>query len=365
MNFFTKCVVVLSLIIPIVSIASFSDAQNLTPAKIIKGWSTSPHADTSSEAFIHWNKDGEIPGSCAVCHSTKGATDYMAGPMSTPGIIDHPVPVGGGVECAACHNPDAEALKIVPFPSGASLDKFGRSATCAVCHQGRASKKSVDQAIIRFDEDAIQRDLSFINIHYAASAASLMGTLAQSGYEYENREYKGQFNHVPNLSVCADCHNPHTLEVAQTSCAACHQDIVSFKDIRTSPTDFDGDGDTKEGIADPISSMKEQLGAAIHKYAAEIANAPIVYSPTSYPYFFNGSADSEFITAEKETFPNRYQSWTPRLLKAAYNYQYVTKDKGIYAHNPHYALQLLYDSLENLSEVVEIDISSFTRPRAL
>lgn len=364
MNYFTKYGLALSLIISVISFTSFSNGQDLTPAQITGAWSISPHANKKSEAFTHWDEDGEIPGSCAVCHSTTGANDYMAGPMSTPGAIDHPVPIGEGVECAACHNPNVGALIAVPFPSGASLDKFGNSATCAVCHQGRASKKTVDQAISGLEEDTVQRDLSFINIHYAASAASLMGTLAKSGYEYENKDYKGQFNHVPKLNLCTDCHNPHTLAVTQTSCTACHQDIASFKDIRTSSIDFDGDGDTKEGIADPISSLKEQLGAAIQKYSAEISNAPIAYSRTSYPYFFNGSDDSEFITAGNKTFPNRYQSWTPRLLKAAYNYQYVTKDKGIYAHNPHYAIQLLYDSLENLSEKVEIDISSFTRPRA-
>ena len=41
--------------------------------------------------------------------------------------------------------------------------------------------------------------------------------------------------------------------------------------------------------------------------------------------------------------PNRYRSWTPRLLKAAYNYQVVSKDPGAYTHNPTYALQLLHD----------------------
>jgi hypothetical protein len=364
MNFFTKCGLALSLLILCIVVTSFSTAQELTPAQITGEWSISPHANKQSEAFTHWNDDGEIPGSCAVCHSTTGASDYMAGPMSTPGIIDHPVPTGESVECAACHNPNIGALISVPFPSGVTLDKFGNSATCAVCHQGRASRKSVDQAVSGFEEDTIQRDISFINIHYAASAASLMGTLAKSGYEYDGKDYKGQFNHVPNLSLCTDCHNPHSLAVTQTSCTACHQDITSFKDIRTSQIDFDGDGNTKEGIADPISSLKQQLGVAIQRYAAEITNAPIVYSPSSYPYFFNGSGDGAFVTAEKETFPNRYQSWTPRLLKAAYNYQYVTKDKGIYAHNPHYAIQLLFDSLENLSEVVEVDISSFTRPSA-
>lgn len=59
---------------------------------------------------------------------------------------------------------------------------------------------------------------------------------------------------------------------------------------------------------------------------------------------------------------NRYQSWTPRLLKAAYNYQFVAKDTGAYSHNPHYAIQLLQDSMTDLGKVVGIDVSGLIRP---
>ncbi|MCP5116157.1 MAG: polyheme membrane-associated cytochrome C, partial [bacterium] len=57
-------------------------------------------------------------------------------------------------------------------------------------------------------------------------------------------------------------------------------------------------------------------------------------------------------------FPNRYATWTPRLLQAAYNYQYATKDPGGYAHNGAYVLQLLYDSLADIGG----DTSAMTRP---
>ena len=47
---------------------------------------------------------------------------------------------------------------------------------------------------------------------------------------------------------------------------------------------------------------------------------------------------------------NRYATWTPRLLKAAYNYQYSTKDPGAFTHNGRYILQTLYDSLEDIGQ---------------
>ena len=63
--------------------------------------------------------------------------------------------------------------------------------------------------------------------------------------------------------------------------------------------------------------------------------------------FGSGVAD-----ADETKFPNRYMAWTPRLLKAAYNYQFIIKDPGAYAHNSTYAIELLYDSLSDLGAKV-------------
>jgi len=70
----------------------------------------------------------------------------------------------------------------------------------------------------------------------------------------------------------------------------------------------------------------------------------------SYPYFFADSDGSGAIEEGEAKYPNRYQSWTPRLLRAAYNYQFVAKDPGAYTHNPFYAMQLLHDSIADLAE---------------
>ena len=58
-----------------------------------------------------------------------------------------------------------------------------------------------------------------------------------------------------------------------------------------------------------------------------------------------------------------YTEWTPRLLRAAYNYQYAQKDPGLFAHNPDYAAQFLYDSLEDLAAGgVKVDMTGMVRP---
>jgi hypothetical protein len=329
---------------------------------IVDAWLESGHADRASEAFTHWHEESEIPGTCAVCHSSPGAVEYLRSEMATPGIIDHAIPTGTSVDCVVCHTSAASTLAAVPFPSGATVDTFADSAVCAVCHQGRASTQTVQTAVAGLEDDVISGDLSFINVHYAPSAATIMGTEVKGGYEYDGKVYKGQFTHVPDQNGCVDCHRPHSLEVQLDNCTACHQGVTQFSDIRTSRTDFDGDGDTAAGIAVPINALHQRLGAAIQSYGAQVAGTPIIYGAGSYPYFFIDSNGDGAASDDEAIFPNRYQSWTPRLVKAAYNYQVVAKDTAIYTHNPHYALQLLYDSLESLSEQVEVDMQGLTRP---
>jgi len=132
--------------------------------------------------------------------------------------------------------------------------------------------------------------------------------------------------------------------------------------IRVGKTDYDGNGDAKEGIAQEIDHLRAKLLAAIQNYGKTIAGKPVVYEAEVYPYFFvdlngNGAPDKD-----EAKFPNRYKAWTPRLMKAAYNYQFVTKDPGAFAHNPTYAIELLQDSLADLDTELKVDFGKVTRP---
>ena len=88
----------------------------------------------------------------------------------------------------------------------------------------------------------------------------------------------------------------------------------------------------------------------------------IVYDSHENPYFFVDTNGNGIADKNETQMSNRYNAWTPRLLKAAYNYQFVSKDPGAYAHNPTYTLQLLYDLLNDLSTRVPVDLSRANRP---
>ena len=338
-------------------------------------WAASGHADAASESFTHWNEADprEVPVACAKCHSTPGFLDFLGVDGSEAWKVDKAAPVGTVIFCEACHNPVAARLTSVVFPSGAEVKGLGDEARCMQCHQGRASTVAVDDAIAKAGvaDDAVSADLAFINIHYYAAAATQFGTLAKGGYQYAGKSYDARFAHVEGFQTCADCHDPHSLQVKVEACTMCHEGVASvedFKKVRTegSTKDYDGDGDVKEGIYYEIQGLQEMLLQAIQAYAKEVSKTAIAYNPAAYPYFFvdangNGQADPD-----ESNFNNRYNAWTPRLLRAAYNYQTSLKDPGAFVHGGKYIIQLLYDSIEDLNAALSqpVDLSKAHRTDA-
>ncbi|RST86517.1 polyheme membrane-associated cytochrome C [Aquibium carbonis] len=288
--------------------------------------------------------------------------DFLGADGSAPGVVDAPAAINAPIGCASCHTQAAHALDSVTFPSGVTVDGLGASATCNVCHQGRASTDTVAAATEALEEDTVSPTLGFINVHYGVAAAVSQGSQVRGGYQYPGRSYAGRFFHVPSASTCIDCHEPHATTVELEPCLVCHRGVEDIRAIRMRHADFDGDGNAAGGIHSEIMGLHAQLLDAIKLYATDVAEAPIGYAKGTFPYFFaDTDADGE-IGPDEAVFPNRYQSWTPRLLKAAYNYQVAAKDPGAYVHNPSYMLQLLHDSLESLSERVEIDMAALKRP---
>jgi hypothetical protein len=329
-------------------------------------WASSPHADRTAEAFNHWNEEGAVEVDCARCHSTPGFVDFVGADGTAAGVVDHPAPTGTVITCTACHNSKTLVLSSVTFPSGLQVGNLGAEAICMTCHQGREAGSDVAAATAGQGDDEVNPELSFINVHYRAAGATLYGTEAQGAFEYPGQDYAGKFEHKEPYNSCIGCHDTHSLEVKVADCSACHKEVnggaASLQLIRMSSTDFDGSGDADEGIAQEVQNQAGKLLAAIQAYGSDVAGTPIAYDSHAYPYFFvdtngNGEADGD-----EARYPNKYNAWTPRLLKAAYNYQFVLKDPGAFAHNPTYTLQILYDSLSDLGNQVTVDLEGATRP---
>lgn len=318
------------------------------------------HFAGSEEAFRHWDEDGGVvPGSCAKCHSAAGLPQFVAEGVNTS------QPAANGLECATCHNNVQEftiyEIESVRFPSGATVSFEDTSNNlCISCHQGRESTVSVNRLIGDLEPDVVSENLRFLNIHYYTAGATLFGTEVQGAYEFDGQEYNGRLEHVPGFDSCTECHSIHALEVEVQECGDCHEGVETAEDlrnIRVSEIDYDGDGDATEGIFGEVDTMRTVLLAAIQEYAANVAGAPIVYSAARYPYWFADADGNGEVNGDEGSFA----SWTPNLLRAAYNYQDSLKDPGAYAHNGNYFMQILYDSIN----AVGGDTSGMTRPEVI
>lgn len=342
-----------------------------------QAWAGSPHADAAAEAFRHWDEESpqEVSVNCARCHTPTGYMDYLGADGSASGVVDAAQPVSNGITCIACHNDVANALSEVTFPSGAVVSDLGPSSRCMVCHQGRASGKTIDKAIatnvLTDTLDTVSAELSFTNIHYFAAAATLYGSVASGGYQYAGNQYDGKFLHAGGLDSCINCHNQHTLEIRIETCKECHTNVSSQEDLKNirmngSLEDYNGNGDVTEGISAEISGLQGMLLQAIQAYGKEVAGTSIGYTPDSNPYFFNDTNDNGTIDPEEANSDNRYASWTGRLVKAAFNYQLSVKDPGAFAHNAKYVIELLYDSIADLNTKISapVDLSKAHRTDA-
>ena len=333
----------------------------------LAAWAASGHADSTAEAFNHWNEDDPavVPVECGQCHTSAGYLDYLGADGSPAGVVDAEIPAHAGtIECVTCHNETAQNLTSVTFPSGVIVSGLGDEARCIVCHNGRASKLTIDEKVAGLDPDTVSADLGFVNIHYFAAAATQYGGETHGGYEYADQTYDAKHEHVEGMDTCVACHDTHSLEVKLDQCAMCHQDVQAVEDLRnvrepSSAFDYDGDGDVTEGMYYEVEGLQTALMSAMQSYAAEVAGAPLVYAADSYPYFF-ADANSNGAIDEGET---KYVSWTPRLVEAAYNYQLSLKDSGAYAHGNKYIIELLYDSIADLNTqlATPIDMSAMHR----
>ena len=319
------------------------------------------HFAGNTEPFRHWDFDDEgnpvyeVEAGCVKCHSAAGLPQFLEYGANLP------VEASNGFACSTCHNeaswPDRYAVASVTFPSGATVSFGGQDADgnfvaddsnlCIECHQGRSSTPTLNKALGSKELDTPDAKIRFNNIHYFAAGATIFGGDVQGAYMYEGKEYVGQNMHADEagkMNKCQDCHDVHALEAKVESCETCH-DTTDPTAVRESDVDYDGDGDVTEGIKGEIDTLTEALFVEIQKYAETKAGAAISYDAHVYPYF--SGADGK-----------AYAAWTPRLLKAAFNYQYVQKDPGAFTHNPKFVMQFLYDSIEDLGG----DVSTFTRP---
>ena len=341
-------------------------------AVISDKWVGSAHAQYDSEAFAHWNESdpAEVPPACADCHSTSGFRDYIGADGTAAGTVENAGRIEDPINCTACHGATAAALDSVTMPSGITLANTGSSSVCMHCHGARTSQATVDQGIpAGADLDTVLEKGAAVNPHYAIAAATQQGSAANGGYEYEGKTYVGAFEHAESVNSCTECHDPHSTHLVEVSradanlCVECHSEATSFENFRSisrSKVDYDGNG-TAEPIYNEIQGMYAILTQAIEGYSKAVTGNALALG-TVYPYTYIDK-NGDFVIDESEAVSdNGFTTFTPRLQKAIYNQMFVLHDSANYVHNGKYVLQLMYDSIEDLSAKSGITTQGMTRP---
>ncbi len=201
------------------------------------------------------------------------------------------------------------------------------------------------------------------------------------------RSYTGKNFHGVSQDSCVSCHDPHTLAVtvSTTTCGRCHftdngvTPVANLTDLENSRQfgfdgDIDGDGNLTEGLKAEVDGLAAVLFSAIRSYATNVTGHGICYTAGTNPYWFinNDATDTTGTCTTVEADPcNVYSSvtsttkdangiacvsakqhtgyYTPRLMRAAFNYQIYVKEPGAWAHNPRYIIEMLYDALVDLN----------------
>jgi hypothetical protein len=289
----------------------------------------------------------------------------------------------GQMHCNTCHNSTTDAhfgswTDSKVFVRGVTLKLDGASAICAQCHDGARPQYNAAQVdyVLGLTSNAVGADQQLaasnatVRAHYLPAAATVYGEEAGNWYQYNNpaQNYTGRNAHGGKNS-CTFCHDPHdgTLPADGTGalqvggkCGACHFDETTGKPVTTMlqiedqrqfgfEGDIDGNG-TVEGLNVEIAGLQTKLYAAIQAYAKNVVGTQIcniipaagTTAPDNKFYVWDGSTPCA-------TTMTAYNKYTPRLLKAAYNFLMSQNDFGSWAHNPRYAIEVLYDTIQDLN----------------
>ena len=70
----------------------------------------------------------------------------------------------------------------------------------------------------------------------------------------------------------------------------------------------------------------------------------------------------DLLSEDEAVSANAFKAFTPRLMRAAFNYQFSLKEPAGYVHNGNYVLQLLHDSILDISTAAGNPVAGLTRP---
>jgi hypothetical protein len=337
----------------------------------------------------HFNSAGALgghsTGTCSRCHNSEAFRAFIGDPTVTGGDgLPHLAEVATftfsgttkGMVCVTCHNsvsdPTTGTLRTHQFPSGKVVTTDAKTAICSQCHDGGRPAYEVAQLNKQLTLAPVPATVDAqltatganktVRAHYLPAASTLFGADASNWAEYAGNIYTARNQHG-GVASCVDCHDAHNGDVVAnvkaTTCGKCHFNeltllpVANFAELEESRQfgfegDIDGDG-VVESLKLEIDGLRAKLLTAIQSYATNVVGTAICFdnSATNPNRFYLDDGTS--VNGRCGAQVTEYNKYTPRLLKAAYNYMIATNDVGAWAHNPRYAIEVIYDTIADLN----------------
>lgn len=235
-----------------------------------------------------------------------------------------------------------------------------------------------DFYMISAKEDSASADalfatsVAFVNPHYMGAAAIMFGAEAAGAYQYSIDAsgasttyfvYTRRNQHGIVAGRCTSCHDAHTLALPANgaeltaACGRCHLDaagspittLAALEEERQFGFEGDVDGNgVSEPLVTEIDGLVATLYTTIQSYARNVVGKPICYTD-AYPYIVydtNGNGVCDTAEANRN---NTFKHMTPRLLRATFNLKFFKAEPNAWAHNPRYAVEVLFDAITDLN----------------
>jgi len=337
---------------------------------------------------------------CQGCHTEQGFRQRLeTGKPNGLATVNNPVPI----QCFTCHLPHTNGdFRLVTTAPVASVTKTkgadgrtydgGKGNLCAMCHRltlsmpdgfhkqwdGKGKNDTVTASITVFGHQPMEADFMLgqgewpfdsnydgtgkpleyaVSPHYAAVKDTCVGchmkapgpTNGMAGHTFFLSNYR-----VDVTTECVACHGADNFRPAS------RQGGVRFRDARIESAyklvDYDGDGTASQLLVE-IEGMRNTLAnyflapgnfpkpdgstpiSPLRKLAHPDPPGTLKPEPlTSYLYY------SDYRTNTQGTI-----AFTPAQAESFYNLRMFLFDMSNGIHNPRFAAQVLYDSIQNLN----------------
>jgi hypothetical protein len=292
--------------------------------------------------------------SCSQCHTGQGFVSYVT--TGTAGDQEPASPPG----CFTCHNPHVTgnfSLRTqapVTLIDGTTYD-HGAGNLCVNCHHSRTASTAIT---------ATGPWTSSTNPHHGVQSDFING---RNNFSFPGQTYMGASPHATTTAdSCVSCHKfdpakgnlSGSLQLgghgfyltgqvgsAQKDivalCQACHTTVgATFPTTHQAPADWDGDTFAKDKLLE-IKGLRDRL-------LIYFAGVGAVTTPSGAPFVYTWVSPST-IEWKRDFVIKSGVTLTQPQAQASWNLQLFLEDRSGGIHNPTFAAQILWDSINNLN----------------